>query len=87
MAPSVYLRFWETFSSSLQVLLNDSCSVNCCDFGVFWEEVGSESSYSAFLATPICIISNNVVESTIIYNVKSLIKKKKKLRPDELLEL
>ena len=70
MAPSVYLQFGETFSSSFQVLLNDSCSVNCCDFGVSWGEVGSESSYSAFLATPVCIISNNVVESTIILTWK-----------------
>ena len=66
MAPSMYLQFWETFSSSLQVILNDDCSVNCCGFGVSWEKVGSGSSYSAFLATPICIISNNVVEFTII---------------------
>ena len=79
LPPTFHIWLWlflyifscgKMFAASLQVVLVDRCSVNCCDFGVSWEKVGSGSSYSAFLATPLCIISNNVVEFTTILTWK-----------------
>ena len=53
VSPSLYLLLWKIFSSSLQVIVRDSCSVSSCVFCVTLEGNDLRSSYFAILISTV----------------------------------